>query len=96
MWPLWRQVWGRKQNKSICGLRVSNFCELTGNFSCRLAFLLSRFTIIRLPYQYEPVPMENTSTVNEKSDPESEQSSSDEAVDEAFELENAWRVQSFS
>ena len=40
--------------------------------------------------------MENTSTDNEKSDPESEQSSSDEAVDEAFELENAWRVQSFS
>ena len=48
------------------------------------------------PHQYEPVPMENTSTDNEKSDPESEQSSSDEAVDEAFELENAWRVQSFS
>ena len=49
-----------------------------------------------LPYQYEPVPMENTSTDNEKSDPESEQSSSDEEVDEVFELENAWRVQSFS
>ena len=89
-------MWGRKQNKSICGLRVRNVCELIGKFSCRLAFLLSRFTIIRLPYQYEPVPMENTSTDNEKSDPESEQSSSDEAVDEAFELENAWRVQSFS
>ena len=48
-----------------------------------------------LPYQCEPVPMENTSTDNEKSDSESE-SSSDEEVDEAFELENAWRVQSFS
>ena len=50
-----------------------------------------------LPNQYEPVPMENTSTGNEKSDSaESEQSSSDEEVDEVFELENAWRVQSFS
>ena len=48
-----------------------------------------------LPYQYEPVPIENTSTGNEKSDSESE-SSPDEEVDEAFELENAWRVQSFS
>ena len=48
-----------------------------------------------LPNQYEPVPMENTSTGNEKSDSESE-SSPDEEVDEAFELENAWRVQSLS
>ena len=48
-----------------------------------------------LPYQYEPVPMENTSTGNEKSDSESE-SSPDEEVDEAFELENAWRIQSSS
>ena len=47
------------------------------------------------PHQYEPVPMKNTSTGNEKSDSESE-SSSDEEVDEAFDLENAWRVQSFS
>ena len=48
-----------------------------------------------LPYQYEPVPIENTSTGNEKSDSESE-SSPDEEVDEAFELENAWRIQSSS
>ena len=47
------------------------------------------------PHQYEPVPMKNTSSGNEKSDSESE-SSSDEEVDEAFDLENAWRVQSFS
>ena len=44
-----------------------------------------------LPYQCEPVPMENTSTDNEKSD-----SKSESWIDEAFELENAWRVQSFS
>ena len=74
---------------------MRNVCELIGKFSCRLAFLWSRFTIIRLPYQYEPVPMENTSTGNEHSDSESE-SSPDEEVAEAFELENAWRVQSFS
>ena len=48
-----------------------------------------------LPYQYEPVPIENTSTGNEKSDSESE-SSPDEEVAEAFELENAWRIQSSS
>ena len=48
-----------------------------------------------LPYQYKPVPMENTSTDDEKSDSESE-SSSDEEVDEACELENAWCLQSLS
>ena len=77
-------------------LSLPEFSRFLNILGVCLAFLWSRFTIIRLPYQYEPVAMENTSTGNEQSDSESEQSSSDEEVDEAFELENAWRVQSFS
>ena len=48
-----------------------------------------------LPYQYEPEATGNTSSGAESSDSESA-SSSDEEVDEVFEIENAWRLQSLN
>ena len=48
-----------------------------------------------LQYQYQPEATGNTSSGAECSDSESA-SSSDEEVDEVFEIENAWRLQSLS
>ena len=46
-----------------------------------------------LPHQYEPTTTENSDD-DINSDSDSESSSDEEVVDEAFEVENAWRLQS--
>ncbi|XP_028412528.1 uncharacterized protein LOC114535412 [Dendronephthya gigantea] len=48
-----------------------------------------------LPYQFEPEPGLNANNSSEDSDSDESQSS-DEEVDHAFEVENAWRLHSLS